>query len=76
MKTLHLTTSSLPGAGPLASLGQRVAATLRVLHRVNPALSGAGWLHVGLAVAALALLPLDHRLITGAPAWVKPLPGR
>ena len=63
----------MPMAGPLARLGQRAAAALRVLHRVNPALAGVGWLHVGLAVVALALLPFDHRLVTGAPAWMKPL---
>jgi hypothetical protein len=71
MKTLQLPTAPLPM--PLAGLGQRAAAALRVLHRVNPALSLAGWLHVGLAVVAVALLPFDHRLVTGAPAWVKPL---
>lgn len=57
----------------LAGLGQRLATAVRVLHRVNPALSGVGWLHVGLAGVALALLPFDHRLVTGALVWVKPL---
>jgi hypothetical protein len=71
MKTLLLTPAPLPLPG--ASLGRRLAAALRVLHRVNPMLSDTGWLHVGLAVVALVLLPLDHRLVTGAPAWVKPL---
>ncbi|MGI4885555.1 MAG: hypothetical protein ACRYFR_11405 [Janthinobacterium lividum] len=49
------------------------AGALRVLHRANPALSGAGWLHVGLAAGALALLPLDHRLVAGGLVWAKPL---
>ena len=75
MKTLQLSSAALPlpEARPLAGPGQRLAAALRVLHRVNPLLSVTGWLHVALAVVALALLPFDHRLITGAPAWVKPL---
>ena len=49
------------------------AQALRVLHRVNPALSWTGWLNVGLAAGALVLLPLDHRLVTGALVWLKPL---
>jgi hypothetical protein len=75
METLQFPAAPLPrpGAGPLAGLGQQVAAALRVLHRVNPVLSLAGWLHVGLAVVAVVLLPFDHRLVTGVPAWVKPL---
>ncbi|QJX49123.1 hypothetical protein HMJ29_00570 [Hymenobacter taeanensis] len=48
------------------------ATWLRVLHRVNPVLSGAGWLHVGMLVVTLALLPLDHRMVTGLLVWVKP----
>jgi len=60
--------------GPAApGLGQRVAEALRVLHRVNPALSYTGWLNVGLAAGALLLLPFDHRHVTGALVWVKPL---
>ncbi len=46
---------------------------LRVLHRVNPVLSWTGWVNVGLAVLALALLLLDRRLVTGALVWAKPL---
>ncbi len=46
---------------------------LRILHRANPALSWTGWLNVGLAAGALVLLPLDHRLVTGALVWIKPL---
>ena len=46
---------------------------LRVLHRVSPVLSWVGWLNVGLAGLALALLPFDHRLVTGLPVWLKPL---
>jgi hypothetical protein len=46
---------------------------LRRLHRANPLLSGTGWLNVALAALALALLPLDHRLVTGALVWLKPL---
>jgi hypothetical protein len=77
MKTLLLTDFAAPSqprsTAPLAGLGQRLATAARVLRRVNPVLSGTGWLHVGLAVVALALLPFDHRLVTGVPVWVKPL---
>jgi hypothetical protein len=43
------------------------------LHRVNPVLSWTGWLNVAFAALALALLPFDHRLVTGALVWIKPL---
>lgn len=78
MKTLLLTDAAAPAqlaprlhSAPLASAGP--AAALRVLHRVNPALSYAGWLNLALAVVALVLLPLDHRHVTGLPVWMKPL---
>ena len=45
----------------------------RVLHRANPVLSATGWLNAGLAALALALLPCDHRLVTGVLVWLKPL---
>ena len=45
----------------------------QMLHRVNPVLSWTGWLNVLLAGLALALLPLDQRLVTGMLVWVKPL---
>lgn len=45
---------------------------LRVLHRVNPILSWAGWVHVGFLLVALGLLPFDARVVTGLPVWVKP----
>ncbi|QKG52829.1 hypothetical protein [Hymenobacter sp. BRD67] len=75
MKTLSLADFSTNAPGPAAApgLGQRLADARRVLHRVNPALSTAGWLNVGLAALALALLPLDHRHVTGVLVWVKPL---
>jgi len=60
-------------ARPAAGRGLRPLATLRWLHRANPALSATGWLNVGLAALALGLLPLDHRLVTGVLVWVKPL---
>ena len=76
MNTLQLTdfSTSAAAAAPTApSLGRRLADMLRVLHRVNPALSGTGWMNVALAGLALLLLPLDHRLVTGVLAWIKPL---
>ncbi|MCI1189237.1 hypothetical protein MON38_17570 [Hymenobacter sp. DH14] len=75
MKTalLPLTVLSL-AAGPAASqTAFSLPTALRVLHRVNPVLSYTGWLNIALAVLALALLPLDHRLVTGALVWLKPL---
>jgi len=61
---------ALPAAAPL---GQRVALAFQELHQASPALAWAGWLHVGFAALALGLLVIDHRLLTGAPAWLKPL---
>lgn len=72
MKTLQLTGFSAagppaaPGARPTPTRRHQVAEALRVLHRMSPALSGAGWLHVGLGALALGLLPLDHRHVAGA----------
>ncbi len=56
-----------------ASIATALVNSLRVLHRVNPVLSMTGWFHVGLTGLALTLLPLDHRLVTGALVWLKPL---
>jgi hypothetical protein len=55
------------------SLGQRAELAGQTLHHTSPALAWAGWLHIGLAVVALGLLLLDHRLVTGALVWLKPL---
>jgi hypothetical protein len=71
--SLSATRQNSANGHPTPSVGQEVAQTLRVLHRVNPVLSAAGWLHVGLAALALALLPFDHRFVTGALVWIKPL---
>ncbi|MFC6224756.1 hypothetical protein ACFP2F_16020 [Hymenobacter artigasi] len=58
---------------PLSPAASPVREALRVLHRVNPALSWTGWANVALAALALGLLLLDHRLVAGAPVWLKPL---
>ncbi|MDU0372462.1 hypothetical protein ACFPAF_18830 [Hymenobacter endophyticus] len=50
-----------------------ISTWLRTLHRANPVLSVAGWLHVLLFGVALVLLPLDVRVVTGTPVWLKPL---
>jgi hypothetical protein len=80
MKSLLLT--SAPALAPPAaayalaaspSLGQRATLAVQTLHHTSPALAWAGWLHVGLAVVAALLFALDHRLVTGAPVWLKPL---
>ncbi|MEM1244872.1 MAG: hypothetical protein AAGA81_04540 [Acidobacteriota bacterium] len=49
-----------------------VSGWLRELHRRDPLLSWVGWLHVVLALAALVLMSVDGRQITGVNAWVKP----
>ncbi|HEX8658647.1 MAG TPA: hypothetical protein VF690_13970 [Hymenobacter sp.] len=71
MKTALLPTLFFSKAAP-APAGA-VGTALRVLHRANPVLSWTGWVNVGLAGLALALLPLDQRVVTGALVWVKPL---
>jgi hypothetical protein len=75
MKTLALADFAVSAAPSPAApgLGPRLAAALRRLHRASPALSWAGWLHLALVGLALLLLPLDHRHVTGAPVWLKPL---
>ena len=60
-------------SGAASAWPSAVREWLRTLHRVNPALSWTGWLNVGLAAGVLVLLPLDHRLVTGALVWLKPL---
>ena len=80
MKTLLLTDYAAPTPHQAnkaviitPTLLRRAAAVLRMLRRLNPPLAWAGWLNVGLALLALALLPLDHRLVAGALVWLKPL---
>jgi hypothetical protein len=70
LSSRHLASPSPTAA---TSVGRSLATALRVLHRVNPTLSRVGWLNVGLAALALLLLPLDHRHVTGALVWLKPL---
>ena len=70
MKTTLLSSADFSSLSPTAG---PVREALRVLHRVNPALSWTGWANVALAALALALLFADHRLVTGAPVWLKPL---
>ena len=72
MKTLLLSFADFSPLSPSATTGP-VREALRVLHRVNPALSWTGWLNVALAALALVLLFVDHRLVAGAPIWLKPL---
>lgn len=66
-------TLSAPDASAADALLSPVSAALRALHRANPVLAWTGWLNVALAALALALLLLDHRVVTGAPVWMKPL---
>ena len=72
MKTILLSSAGFSPLSPATTAGP-VREALRVLHRVNPALSWTGWLNVALAALALGLLLVDHRLVAGAPAWLKPL---
>ena len=80
MKTLLLTDCAAPPVRQAhkavittPAILRRAAAALRALRRLNPPLAWAGWLNVGLALLALGLLPFDHRLVTGALVWLKPL---
>ncbi len=70
MQNLPLLSSVVAQPVPVA---QGLWAALRTLHRANPVLSLTGWLHLGLAVLAGVGLLLDHRLVTGALVWSKPL---
>ena len=70
---METTTLATPVRSTTSLNATAAGSWLRILHRTNPVLSWAGWLSLGLAGLALLLLPLDPRLITGAPAWVKPL---
>ncbi|WP_303311816.1 hypothetical protein [Hymenobacter sp. BT730] len=55
------------------SLPGQVRQGLRVLNQVNPVLSWVGWTNVALLLLAVVLLPLDGRMVTGLPVWVKPI---
>lgn len=70
MQNLPLLSSVVAQPVPVA---QGLWAALRTLQRANPVLSLTGWLHLGLAVLAGVGLLLDHRLVTGALVWSKPL---
>ena len=70
MKTCLLSSADFSPLSPAAS---PVREALRVLHRVNPALSWTGWAERGPGRAGPGLLLLDHRLVAGAPVWLKPL---
>ena len=72
MTTALLSSADFTSLSPAAAAGP-VREALRALHRVNPALSWTGWANVVLAALALGLLLADHRLVTGALVWVKPL---
>ena len=50
----------------------RSAAALGRLWRASPPLTAVGLLMLPLALASLAGMLLDPRLVTGAPAWLKP----
>jgi hypothetical protein len=71
LKTSSTLTPPAPN-GRTASSRTYAADWLRVLHRVNPVLSWAGWMHVGFLGLALGLLPFDNRTVTGLAVWVKP----
>lgn len=43
------------------------------LRRRNPVLWKTGWLHIGLFLLTLVLMPFDDRLVTGVNPWIKPM---
>jgi hypothetical protein len=73
MKTALLQPPLFPSTAPADSWFSSIGTALRVLHRANPILSWTGWVNVALTGLAVALLLLDHRVVTGAPVWLKPL---
>ena len=73
MKTVLLQSPIFSPTTPAEISFSSIGSALRVLHRVNPLLSWTGWVNVALAILALTLLLLDHRVVTGAPVWMKPL---
>ena len=73
MKTALLSSFNFTLPHSMATSPVSVWTGLRTLHRANPLLSGTGWANVALAALALALLPFDQRLVTGALVWLKPL---
>ena len=52
--------------------GARAATLLDRLWRASPPLTAVGALMVAVAVASLVAMLVDPRVITGAPAWLKP----
>ena len=56
----------------MKSLGNRLQTTLARLWAASPVLSAAGLLMTGVLAASLIGLLVDPRVITGAPAWLKP----
>ena len=45
----------------------------QILHQRNPLLSATGWIHAGLCVIFLCLMPFDERLVQNINPWIKPL---
>ena len=50
-----------------------IAELFREIHRRNRVLSTVGWIHLVLLGLAIGLSLIDHRLIMGINAWVKPM---
>ncbi len=55
-----------------STAGARAAALLDGLWRASPPLTAVGLLMVVVAGASVVGMLVDHRVITGAPAWLKP----
>ena len=56
----------------MESLGNRLRTMVARLWTGSPALTTAGLLMIGVLAASIAGLVVDSRVITGAPAWLKP----
>jgi len=52
---------------------QPLAETIKQILKENPALAFTFWFNTGLAAVSILGLAVDHRIITGMPAWMKPL---
>src|SRR5262245_34421834 len=56
----------------MAHLTNRIQTVLRQLWAASPALTSAGLFMLGVLALSLVGLAIDARVITGAPAWLKP----
>src|SRR5690349_1776238 len=69
---LTTATLKLPEGVTMTTLGNRLRNAVNRLWAGSPVLTAAGLLMTGALAASLIGLSVDPRVITGAPAWLKP----